>query len=57
MNVSNDKLINMTSLGGLLKIIGTDLYLNKNTYLNGFKLVEFQNITINTQNKILSIST
>ncbi|CAK64714.1 unnamed protein product (macronuclear) [Paramecium tetraurelia] len=57
LNVSNDKLINMTSLGGQLKITGTELLLNQNILLQGFQLVEFQNITINTQTKMLSIST
>lgn len=46
----------MTSLGGKLKIIGTELFLSQNIFLNGFGLVEFQNITIDTQTKVLSIS-
>ncbi|CAD8101351.1 unnamed protein product [Paramecium primaurelia] len=57
LNISNDKLINMTSFGGQLKITGTELFLNQHTLLHGFRLVEFQNITINTQTKMLSIST
>ncbi|CAD8072491.1 unnamed protein product [Paramecium primaurelia] len=57
LNVSNEKLINMTSLGGQLKITGIELLLNQNILLQGFQLVEFQNITIDTQTKVLSIPT
>ncbi|CAD8213120.1 unnamed protein product [Paramecium octaurelia] len=57
LNVSNEKLINLTSLGGQLQITGTELLLNQNILLQGFRQVEFQNITIDTQTKVLSIST
>ncbi|CAD8191245.1 unnamed protein product [Paramecium octaurelia] len=48
LNISNENLMNMTSLGGQLKIVGTQLLLNQTVTLIGFKLVEFQNITIDT---------
>ncbi|CAK58882.1 unnamed protein product (macronuclear) [Paramecium tetraurelia] len=55
LNVSNEKLMNMTSSGGQLKVIGTELLLTQTVILAGFKVVEFQNITIDTLTDTIDI--
>ncbi|CAD8089316.1 unnamed protein product [Paramecium primaurelia] len=55
LNVSNENLMNMTSLGGQLKIVGTQLLLTQTITLVGFKLIEFQNITIDTLTDSINI--
>ncbi|CAD8071052.1 unnamed protein product [Paramecium sonneborni] len=55
LNVSNEKLMNMTSLGGQLIVIGTELLLTQTVTLVGFKVVEFQNITIDTLTDSINI--
>ncbi|CAD8099359.1 unnamed protein product [Paramecium primaurelia] len=55
LNVNNEKLMNMTSSGAQLKVIGTELLLTQNVMLIGFKVVEFQNITIDTLTDSINI--
>ncbi|CAD8114295.1 unnamed protein product [Paramecium sonneborni] len=55
LNIRNEKLMNMTSLGGQLLVIGTELLLSQTVTLVGFKVVEFQNMTIDTLTDSINI--